>query len=111
MQGGGRPAIHGFLLALLQLGALVMIGITAASEQGVSRSIGIAFGVAAWLALMSEFAAVVSILVWRERRRTPRPANEEPMFLIEGRSAWAVWAAFIAALVAAAALLMQIGVT
>ena len=105
-----RDATRGCLLSVFLLVAGLNLGWTAAARQGVSPWLGMGVGAAAWLAVHSGFACVMTLIVWWDRRRTPRGANEPVMFLVEGWSAWIVWAVFLASLAAGGLLLKWMGV-
>jgi hypothetical protein len=105
-----RDAADGCLFSVFLLVAGLVIGWTGATEHAVSPWLGMGLGAVAWLALHSGFAAVVTLLVWWDRRRTPRGANEPVMLLIEGRSASIVWLVFFTSLAAGAVILKWMGV-
>jgi hypothetical protein len=92
----------GCLLVLVLFAVLMAVGRSTATRHGHSAWLGAAFGVTTWFAVLSAYAAALSIADWRLRKKKP---------VLIGVSCWVVpviWLCFIASAVGAVMLYARI---
>ena len=85
----------GCLLVFVLFAVLMAVGFSTARRHGHSAWLGAAFGVTAWFAVLSAYAAALSIADWRLRKKKPD---------LIGVPRWVfpvIWLCFIAATVGA----------